>query len=253
MKKSFLNSRLVSLSHRPLIVGTLTGASAISHQLKITRSSNIDLIELRLDGFPKAYGAFQKAYDFGRAVIREIKTKTKLPILLTFRADDERGKIIGKETINDKKRAEILARLLPSVDLVDVEIRRPEFAKRMTVVAHIHGVDVIHSVHDFKGPGNLKELEGWSRRSLGLKGDVFKVAVTPPTNDDLEKFLNWGMNLKNPKKILIGMGAIGVISRVVGYSFGSLMTYGHLGHSAAPGQMAAKDLAESIHHVYRAN
>jgi len=251
VKRSFLKSHQSILKFRPLIVGTLTNGSSLAAQLKLARSSNIDLIELRLDGFPKAYGAFQKAYDFGRAVIREIKIRTKLPVLLTFRADDERGRKIERETIDDKRRAEILARLLPSVDMVDVEIRHLNFAKRMTVVAHIHGVDVVHSVHDFKGPGNFKVLETWARRSNDLKGDLFKAVVSPRMNDDLERFLNWGMTLSNPRKILIGMGSVGVVSRVVGYSFGSLFSFGHLGKSAAPGQMAAKDLAASVHHVYR--
>jgi 3-dehydroquinate dehydratase-1 len=253
VKKSFLASSTPLLQKRPLIVGTLTNGAPLAAQLNRAKSAGIDLVELRLDSFPKAYGAFQKAYDFGRSVIRAIKTKTNFPVLLTFRADDERGAAVSRHTIGNKNRAEILARLLPAVDLVDVEIRHSDFARRMTIIARIHGVDVIHSIHDFKTPGKFSALTKWSEASRKLKGDVFKVAVTPKTNDDVEDFMIWGAELKNPKKVLIAMGSAGRISRVVAYTFGSVLTYGHLGASAAPGQMAARDLAQSIKHVYRGN
>ncbi len=249
MKRSFLSSQSVVLSDRPLVVGTLTSALPVSSQLKTAKSADVDLIELRLDGFLKKQGPFQRIQDSARNILREIKTNTRFPILLTLRAADESG-VPKKSAMNDAKRAEILARLLPAVQMVDVEISHAEFARRMTVIAHIHNVDVIHSAHDFSGRLPLDRFSKFSKQSIKFKGDVFKVAVTPKTNDDLEKFLWWGKDLRNRNKVLIGMGPVGLISRVVAFSFGSILTYGHLGRSAAPGQMPVNDLVKSIRNSY---
>lgn len=253
MKPSFLQSQRTLLNLRPLVVGTLTSAGSISSQIARAKDSQIDMVELRLDSFPNVLGPFQRVQEFGRNILRQIKTKTGLPVLLTLRSSDETGVKPRGLKMKDSKRAEILARLLPSVQMIDVEIRHADFARRMTVLGHIHNVNVIHSAHDFSTPGKLPALRQLSERSLKLKGDIFKVAVTPHANDDLEKFMRWGLGLRNPHRVLIGMGAVGAISRVVGFSFGSIMTYGHLGNAAAPGQLPAAQLSRTIRNVYSAH
>lgn len=249
MKQPFLRSQSKLLRTRPLVVGTLTAREPVSKQLRAAVSARIDLLEVRLDGFSQAQGAFQRAYDFGKNLLREIKQKSKLPVLLTFRSSDEQG-VKNAAAVSDARRAEILSRLLPSAELVDVEIRRREFARRMTIIARIQGVDVIHSVHDFKTAGDLPSLARLADASSKMKGDVFKVAVTPKTTGDVENFLEWGNNLKNPHRVLIAMGKTGLPSRFVGFSFGSVLTYGHLGRSAAPGQAPAAYLKKKIMEIY---
>ncbi|MCG3204698.1 MAG: Catabolic 3-dehydroquinate dehydratase [Elusimicrobia bacterium] len=250
MKQSFLSSKKDILSHRPLVVGTLTSQSPLGGQIQNAKTARIDLLEVRLDGYSAMRGPFQKAQEFGRNLIREIKTRTQLPVLLTFRAADEGGAIKTTSVIEDYRRGEILSRLLPLVEMIDVEIQHEKFAHRMTVLGHLQQVDVIHSVHDFKGPGHLAQLSQLALRSKKLNGDVFKVAVSPRSIADLEKFLWWGKDLPNKQVVLIGMGKWGIVSRVAAYSFGSILTYGHLGRSAAPGQIPAKALSQSVRHAY---
>jgi len=250
MKSSFLSRQEKLLATRPLVVGTLLNHGKIAEQFAAARRSGIDLLELRLDTFPQAQGPFQKTYEFGRSLLREIKEKLHLPVLLTLRAHDERGPHPTRETLSDAHRAEIMARLLPSVDMVDVELRHAPFAKRMTVVAHIHGVDVIHSAHNFSGIWTKSQMARFCAASRGMKGDVLKLAMMPASNDQLESFLGTGKNLSCPKKVLIGMGKLGEPSRLFGFSFGSVLTYGHLGRSAAPGQIPAGDLVKAVKTLY---
>jgi 3-dehydroquinate dehydratase-1 len=250
MKSSFLSRQKRLLSVRPLVVGTLVNHGKINEQFKTARRAGIDILELRLDTFPEAQGPFQKTYEFGRSLLHQIKEKLGLPVLLTLRAHDERGLRPARATLNDAHRAEILARLLPSVDLVDLELRHAAFARRMTVIAHIHGVDVVHSAHNFSGVWTQPQLTRFCSASEKMKGDVFKVAVTPRSNEQLEKFLFHGRNLSAPRKVLIGMGKVGLPSRLLGFSFGSILTYGHLGRSAAPGQIPAADLVRLISDLY---
>ena len=250
MRTSFLSTQKSLLSVRPLVVGTLLNHGNIHEQFKTASRAGIDLLELRLDTFPQAQGPFQKTYEFGRALIRDIKEKLQLPILLTLRAHDERGPHSSRETLSDAHRAEILARLLPSVDMVDVELRHAPFAKRMTVVAHIHGVDVIHSAHNFKGVWSPAQLSRFCKASKKMNGDIFKVAVMPASNHQLETFLGHARMLPCRYKTLIGMGKLGEPSRLFGFSFGSILTYGHLGRSAAPGQIPAHELAAAVKNLY---
>jgi 3-dehydroquinate dehydratase type I len=58
------------------------------------------------------------------------------------------------------------------------------------------------------------------------------------------------LSVKKPRLILIGMGTIGFPSRVLGYSFGSILTYGHLGKKAAPGQVPAGQLVKAVRSIY---
>jgi 3-dehydroquinate dehydratase-1 len=250
MKSSFLSVQKKRLSIRPLVVGTLVNHGKIQEQLAAAGRSGIDLLELRLDTFPQAQGPFQKTYEFGRGLIRDIKEKLHLPILLTLRAHDERGPRPAPETLSDAHRAEILARLLPSVDMVDVELRHAPFAKRMTVVAHIHGVDVIHSAHHFTGVWTAAQLARLCAASQKLGGDIFKAAVMPSSNAELAAFLAQGRKLPSHNKVLIGMGRLGEPSRLFGFSFGSILTYGHLGRSAAAGQIPARALVDAVKELY---
>lgn len=238
---------------RPLVVGTLTAASPIEPQLRAAAAARIDVVELRLDSFLKKSQPHQRVQEYGRNLIGEIKSRTGIPVLLTLRASDEGGAFHPNNKLDDHRRAEILARLLPSVEMIDVEIRHVEFARKMTVIGHIHGVQVIHSMHDFNGPGNLRAFDRAAALSRRFKGDVFKVAVSPRDYNELDKFLYWGRTLENKRKVLIGMGAVGLVSRVAAFSFGSEMTYGHLGRSAAPGQLPVKALMRSVKEVYGAH
>jgi len=250
-QKSFLHSKSSLLRRRPLTVGTLVAGFPLHSQWKAASHSSVDVVEVRLDGFSASYRPVEKAARFALDLLKRTKKETGKPVLLTLRAPDEREtkKSIAKP-ISDQTRLKILSPLLPLVQLVDVEIRHQKFAQEMTRLAHRSHVDVIHSLHDFSPGFRLNFLQKWSEVSRRLKGDVFKVAITPENNDQLEAFLTWGSRLSNPKRILIGMGAVGLISRLVGFSFRSLLTYGHLGTSAAPGQIAARKVGQVLPSLY---
>lgn len=250
MKHSFLRRFSSVLAKRPMVVGTLVNNGKVDLQLKAARRASVDVLELRLDTFAQAQGPFQKTYEFGRHLLRRIKEELDRPVLLTLRAHDERGPIKDRQTLSDAHRAEILSRLMPSVDLVDVEIRRREFARRMTVIAGIHGVDAIHSAHHFTGVFTPQQLRKLSAASRAIGPAILKLAVSPRDRSQLEEFLLGGLQLSVPGRILIGMGKVGLPSRLVGYSFGSLLTYGHLGSSAAPGQLPAGELARCVRDIY---
>lgn len=226
--------------HRPLVVGTLTGPQPLPASLSRARSAGVDIVEVRLDTFSAAL--VRKAPAF----LKSLRAKIKKPLLITFRSSREGGQ--GRWSASE--REQVLESGLPYATFVDVEILEAALARRLTRAARRKKVRVIHSIHHFSPGLRWRDLERASRASLHMGDAIFKAAVMPRDNDELEAFLHKGKELPNPQKILIGMGNAGLPSRVVGFSFGSMMTFGHLGRSAAPGQMPAAELSRIIRDVY---
>jgi 3-dehydroquinate dehydratase-1 len=235
MSHSFFTRQQSTLKKRPLVIGTIAGTADLKTQIKNARHTPVDMIEVRLDTLPLR-------------AFHEIRRISK-PLLLTIRSAKENGKKAGNG-YSDAERLKLFETLLPFCDAVDVELRHPALLRKVTRLAHRHGVGVIHSYHDFKRAGRPREWVLLQKRSAALKGDVFKIAVMPKTPAEVESFLRWGLSLKKPAA-LIAMGPLGEMSRYVGYSFGSVLTYGHFGRSAAPGQPSAAALVKAVRGIYR--
>jgi 3-dehydroquinate dehydratase I len=234
---------------RPLTVGTLTAAARLSDQLKKAASPFVDIIELRLDTFHPCRGSAGAAQS-ARVLARFVKDRLKKPLLMTFRADSERGENIrADDRVSDRVRQAVLAAVLPWAAYLDIEARS-SLAGPLTALARKKGVRVIHSFHNFKGPAPTALLNRLSKNARQLKADFFKAAITSRTEADLHRFLNWGLELREPRPILIAMGKRGLPSRYVGFSFGSVFSYGHLGKSAAPGQVPADELGKALRKIY---
>lgn len=246
---SFLDRRASVLKRRPLVVGTLTGRRDVAGQLRAAASRFIDVVEIRLDTFSQVHSASGRVFAGG--ILDRVRRRCRKPILLTLRSHAERGvSIPARERLDDRRREALLAPLLPGAALVDVEARSRAFARRITAMARRLGVGVIHSFHDFKTLSQPKVLDRWCAEARRGGADIFKAAVTPRDGEELARFLRWGMGVRRIRPVLIGMGAAGAPSRTVGFSFGSVLTYGHLGVSAAPGQLPAAELGRAVRAIY---
>ncbi|HKQ36543.1 MAG TPA: type I 3-dehydroquinate dehydratase [Verrucomicrobiae bacterium] len=158
------------------------------------------------------------------------------PVILTLRAAYEGGKWKGEE----QERLKILEGALPDVSAVDVELKSglaPKLKGR--------GAQIIVSHHDFAGTPKLEQLRDTVRKSFD-QGDVAKISTMINSPDDvavLEKLLSekWPGPL-----CVIGMGELGVKTRVEFPQRGSCLTYGYFDIPAAPGQLAAATLMERL-------
>lgn len=247
---SYLDRVKKIISGRPLVVGTMTGQRSLESQLRAARVAKVDLVELRLDTFQRLPKEVAEAQTFGRHLIEKIRER-RFPILLTLRSHQEAGeRIPARRRRTDSWRAAVLASLLPLVEMVDVEIDRTVLSRRLISLARKSGVNTILSHHNFKALPSPLKLKSLQRATRRLKGDVLKVAGRAATEDQLRGFLKWGLSVKNPRLVLIAMGSLGTRARILGRSFGSILTYGYLGKSAAPGQIPAGDLVRAIHSIY---
>ncbi len=188
--------------------------AVVTRQEELAQAADLgaDLAEIRLDYFPEPIDPMA------------IFADSPLPILATCRPTWAGGRFEGTE----EDRAKILARAAQRASYVDLElgsesrITVPERCRRMI------------SFHDFEGtPSNLAELV---QRIAAADADVIKIATQARKYDDLNRLLALPSMTDRPT-VSIGMGPIGLISRIAYRKFGAAMTYAPVATATAPGQL----------------
>jgi 3-dehydroquinate dehydratase-1 len=112
-----------------------------------------------------------------------------------------------------------------------------------------HGVGLIGSYHNFESTPALPQLIAEFARARDMQADVAKVAVMARSPGDAFTLLtatrSASQNIDLPM-IGIAMGPHGATSRIIGFVFGSALTFGVAAASSAPGQMPVADLRAAI-------
>lgn len=180
------------------------------------------MVELRLDGVANL--------DVARAL-----SGRRLPAVVTCRAMWEGGHFDGSE---EERRAILTAALNLGAEFVDVEWRAIEGFS--TGVAFRDLVKqsperVVVSSHDFDGvPSDLE----WRVRAMRATGaGTIKIAVLVSR---VSQTLGLKAIAKDGPAVVIGMGELGVASRLLAGRFGSRWTYA--GNGLAPGQIPARQM-----------
>jgi 3-dehydroquinate dehydratase I len=204
-----------------------------------------DILEVRLD--------LLGIRDLERAAgtIREIKSETGLPVIVTNRSGEEGGKWEGEE----KERTGLLTGLLSfkdgtdkdGPDAVDIELSavREERDKVITA-AKVHGKTVIVSSHNFSKTPSIHEMKAILEEMFLAGADIAKLAVMPQSMEDVLNLLRVTLNFRDAGKPVctIAMGEPGKHTRVVAPLYGSVLTYASIesGAAAAPGQLPVDEV-----------
>ncbi len=203
---------------------TVTGRSMA--ELVAARDAAVsgDMVELRLDGVANL--------DVARAL-----QGRRVPAVVTCRAMWEGGRFDGSE----EERKAILAKALDlGAEFVDIEWRA--LAELSTRVAFKDLLDrsperIVVSSHDFDRVPS--DLEGQARAMRGLGAGTIKIAVSVSR---ASQTLCLKPIAKEGDAVVIGMGELGVASRLLASRFGSRWTYA--GNALAPGQLPARRMIE---------
>ena len=208
-------------------------------QAEVARDLKPDLIEWRAD-FSKDLtpAGLIDAAKLLRTVVGDV------PVIYTLRIKAEGG----AQEMDQAARKESIEAVTASglVDLVDFELcNGSEFCQPIIKVARKHGVRVILSSHDFKTtPPNevlLATIGAMSREGA----DVAKVAVMPQQPGDVLRLLQATLEARrtfpNLPLVTMSMGAMGSISRVAGFLYGSDMAFAVGKEASAPGQIPLAD------------
>ncbi len=224
---------------RALIVATLSDFKNLKSLAKKAATLGADMAELRMDAFP-----LEKQKEVA-ALLAEIQSENSLQWIATCRSGEEQGPRQSPPVFSETERRQILETILPLVDFVDIELAADTINHPLIQKARKLKKKVILSYHDFKSIPSEEKLKSLLAKFRRLKGDIFKVAVTPKNEEELLRFLTFASHHPEIDKVFIGMGESGMVSRTMAALFGSCMTYGYIDQSAAPGQVSVEELVKN--------
>lgn len=205
-------------------------------------ASVADMIELRLD--------YLRDFDFSDIEsLRALLDDKPLPIIITCRAASEGG----MQRVEDRVRLRLLVEgARRFADYCDVEAAHYEEAAGYSPDLS----RLIVSYHDFAG--TAADLNTVYNRITSFPAAVHKIVTRANTIADslaIFKLLDRAQTEKRTF-IALAMGGAGLITRILGPAFGSVLTYGALGHGqeSAPGQPTCDELINlyRVHRISRA-
>ena len=210
-------------------------------EVKGLKGIKLDIVEWRVDFYENVEN-IEKVKEI-LAEIRAILTHT--PILFTFRTKKEGGEREVPVEYYVKLNCEIAK--TKQVDLVDVELfTGDDYVQEVVETAHANGVKVVISNHDFFKTPEKEEIVSRLTKMTELNADLPKIAVMPQSEEDVLTLLCATNEMKqkyaNQPIITMSMAGMGVISRIAGEFFGSVLTFGAAKKASAPGQIGVEDL-----------
>ena len=227
---------------RPKICVPLVGKTKqeIIAEVKMLENVAFDLAELRIDFFEDVEHPDQVG-----ALLAEINSIYKKPLLFTFRTKKEGGeRELSLDRYFELNRFVIQSGL---VDLVDLELFSSE-AEVIELIAEAkeNNVKVVLSSHDFFRTPPKEEIVARLVKMQGIGADITKIAVMPQSEEDVLMLLAATLEMKKAKAdrpcITMSMGKYGVISRLAGELFGSCLTFAAAKEVSAPGQVSVRDV-----------
>ncbi len=229
----------VDLGKVPRVVLAVSDSNLKENLFK-AREIKVDLIEARLDLMSSLESDYVKAFfdtigEFGFYSI------------LTLRPDWEGGMFKGDE----EERLNLIAEFLrhPAVVAVDIELRAEAIRKRIISLSKLLNRKVIISYHDFNSTPKNDDVISMFEEMKSLGADIVKFAFAPCSENDVSRICCLLNSIDFPKVFML-MGELGKITRVAGFSFGSLLTYTFFGEAVAPGQIEAERLVDLLGEFY---
>ncbi len=242
-KTILLRGRVVGGGSEPLVCAPLVARDleGLRAETSAVLSKGPDLLEWRVD-------FFEALDDVARMVeaARELRRiAADIPLIYTRRSIREGGQSIraSEDTVSRGIEAVCAEGL---VDFVDCELSsEPEHFRRAQQAAGSCGALLIASFHDFQRTPAAAELAERFDKAQQLGADLAKVAVMPRELDDvlglLQATLDASRRVSMPL-ITMSMGPYGALTRLIGWMFGSTVSFAVGASASAPGQIPIEEL-----------
>jgi 3-dehydroquinate dehydratase-1 len=202
----------------PAVVGIVDSPAALRAAGRLRRGE-VDFLEWRADFL-------------GTGIV-----ESKIPWIVTARHPAEGG----QNAMSATARRKALLELLPAAALVDVEIRSLGGMEKVLSEVRKAGVGIIASFHDFQKTPPAARLQALVKQASDAGADVLKIATHTNTPGDVALLLDLLEKTPLPLAVM-GMGPLGMASRVMLAAAGSLLNYGWLHQPNVIGQWSAKEL-----------
>lgn len=178
--------------------------------------------------------------------LENIISKIDKQIILTNRIEKEWWKFIW----NSKQSIEILSKYIDKVNYVDFELQNWDYINELK--DKLHNKSIIISYHDFIKTPQLDELKKVLENMSKYNPDVYKIALMPNNEKDVEIIEELWYYFKSNFKgdfIFISMGELWQETRVNLPKKWWLLTFGSLWLESAPGQINYLALHKSIYNT----
>lgn len=193
-----------------------------------SRSEQCDVLELRLD-----------LLKVGAVELLGLLERVETPLLVTARHGAEGG----EGNLSAEARWALVEPYLGRAAMWDVELRSLGELREGVRKAQAAGVAVIGSFHDFERTPSIDVLEGAAGMGESTGLDAVKVATFLNGAEDLATLVRFAGKERRARVSVMGMGALGPVSRLALAKCGSVLNYGFLGANGnAPGQWPARRL-----------
>ena len=222
----------VEIGRAPRVVGIISHLQSVGSFLE-NPEPGCDVVELRLDRMDVDGGDWESA---ARAL-----GAAGYPVIATLRIPEEGGEWQG----GDEARLPYFERALTCCAAVDIELRS-SLCAALAGLAEAQGKALIVSHHDYEQTPGLEVLQAVEQRAALSAGVVVKIAVRVQIAADVECLKLFLAQPRQQPLCLIGMGDLGIPTRLEFPSLGSCLAYGHLDGSTAPGQLSCRELSARI-------
>ncbi|MED4403068.1 type I 3-dehydroquinate dehydratase [Metabacillus fastidiosus] len=232
---------------KPLICTPLTGKNTeeIIKELIAIVQKQPDLIEWRVDFFEQIAETDKVLFTAEQI----FKNSTGIPLLFTIRSHKEGGESIP---LAENEKVDLLCAVCETefFELVDYEASNEiEYIKRLRDVSKQNGKKLILSYHNFDCTPDKSEILNRLQIAESYGADIAKAAVMPKDEKDVLALLEATKDAEaslNIPIITMSMGQLGAISRMLGWMYGSSVTFAVGEKSSAPGQLPIEKLRKVI-------
>ncbi len=248
-----LSQRAFTPDKEPLVCTPLVGVSEddVLREVEAIVPKRPDLLEWRVDFFA-GIGDTARVVALAHAIRARAKD---IPVLFTRRSIREGGQTIALDEPQVFALYEAVCRS-GTVDLFDYELSvGPAVFAQAVQLARATHVRLVASFHDFKNTPSADELVAKFVAMEQAGADVAKIAVMPQQLNDVLTLLTATLTARNTLKIPLismSMGGYGSLSRLLGWVFGSSVSFVVGDKPSAPGQVPVESLNAVVEIVHRA-
>lgn len=192
---------------------------SIGHIMQIEKINALipDMIELRLDLIGQDPSMIMDQLEDGPKVIATCRP--------------------GK--ISDAERLQLLKDMIKrGIAYIDIELdAAPDYRNELIDFARSRQTEVIISWHDFERTASISELEEILSECYNIGADLAKIACAVNSKEDNARLLS--LYNKGGRKVILGMGELGKITRLAALKLGAEFTFVSLDDQSetAPGQL----------------
>ena len=240
---------------RPKICVPLVSPSfdELEKECAALESCHPDMLEWRVDYLLNKED-FSAVSDLDRAyrIIRSHFPDT--PLLTTLRTKSQGG--VHKTPGGDY--ASLISLILSShwADIIDIEYGHETMDTKILMArARAQRIPTLMSYHKFKRALSEMEIVDTLENMKSFRPDILKIAVMPKTPLDTAALMNAaarvGELFPDTPIITIGMGPLGVLTRVAGNNLGAPLTFAAGKEASAPGQLTVEEARTLLGILYK--